>query len=138
MDTLQAALLLPKLEILPEEILARNRVAAGYTERLSRLPALQTPWVPEGIRSAWAQYSILTDRRDEIQAGLKAKGIPTAVYYPKPLHLQTAYAGLGYKQGDFPESESASNRIFSLPMHPYLTEGQIAMIAREIAAASRV
>ncbi len=135
MDTLQAALLLPKLEILPEEIMARNRVAAGYTERLSRLTGLQTPCVPEGLRSAWAQYSILTDRREDIQAALKAKGIPTAVYYPKPLHLQTAYAGLGYKQGDFPESESASRRILSLPMHPYLTAGQVEMIAKEVAAA---
>ncbi len=88
--------------------------------------------VPEGFRSAWAQYSLLTDRREDVQSALKAKGIPTAVYYPKPLHLQTAYAGLAYKEGDFPESESASRRIFSLPMHPYLTDRQIAMIAREI------
>lgn len=132
MDTLQAAVLLPKLEILPEEITARNRAAAGYTERLSRLPALLTPRVPDGVRSAWAQYSILTDRRGDIQSGLKAKGIPTAVYYPKPLHLQTAYADLGYREGDFPESESASRRILSLPMHPYLTDEQITRITREI------
>ncbi len=134
MDTLQAALLLPKLEILPEEIAARNRVAARYTERLSRIRSLQTPRVPEGLLSAWAQYSVLADRREEIQAALKAKGIPTAVYYPKPLHLQTAYSGLGYREGDFPASESASRRIFSLPMHPYLTEGRITRIAREVAA----
>ena len=135
MDTLQAALLLPKLEIFPEEIVARNRVAARYTEQLSAHESLQTPVVPEGYRSAWAQYSLLTDRREDIQSALKAKGIPTAVYYPKPLHLQTAYAGLGYEEGDFPESESASRRIFSLPMHPYLTDRQIEGIASEITAA---
>jgi dTDP-4-amino-4,6-dideoxygalactose transaminase len=135
MDTLQAALLLPKLEILPEEIAARNRVAARYTEQLSRTRAVETPRVPEGLVSAWAQYSILTDRREGIQTALKAKGIPTAVYYPKPLHLQTAYAALGYKEGDFPVSESSSRRILSLPMHPYLTDRQIMMITREVAAA---
>ena len=132
MDTLQAALLLTKLEIFPEEIVSRNRVAARYTELLSPHEALRTPHVPEGLLSAWAQYSPLTDRREDIQSALKAKGIPTAVYYPKPLHLQTAYAGLGYKEGDFPESESTSRRIFSLPMHPYLTESQISMLSEEL------
>ena len=132
MDTLQAALLLAKLEIFPEEIEARNRVAGRYTEMLSPCDSLQTPSVPQGRKSAWAQYSLLADRREAIRAALQEKGVPTAVYYPKPLHLQTAYAGLGYKEGDFPESESASRRILSLPMHPYVTDGQIEMIAREI------
>jgi UDP-2-acetamido-2-deoxy-ribo-hexuluronate aminotransferase len=132
MDTLQAALLLPKLAIFPEELVARNRVASRYTECLSPLPSITTPHVPEGYRSAWAQYSILTDSRDQIQAHMKAKGIPTAVYYPKPLHLQTAFAGLGYKEGDFPASESAARRIVSLPMHPYLTDRQLARIAEAL------
>jgi len=135
MDTLQAALLLPKLKIFPEELAARNRVANRYTEWLSSHESLQTPYTPEGLRSAWAQYSVLTDRRGDIQSALKAKGIPTAVYYPKPLHLQTAFARLGYKERDFPASESAAQRVFSLPMHPYLTDRQIAMIAREVADA---
>jgi dTDP-4-amino-4,6-dideoxygalactose transaminase len=134
MDTLQAALLLPKLEIFTEEIRARNRVAHRYTELLSPHKSLQTPYIPEGLRSAWAQYSLLTDRRGDIQSALKAKGIPTAVYYPKPLHLQTAFARLGYKEGDFPASESAARRVVSLPMHPYLTNRQIAMIATEVEA----
>jgi dTDP-4-amino-4,6-dideoxygalactose transaminase len=69
-----------------------------------------------------------------MQSALKAKGIPTAVYYPKPLHLQTAFARLKYKEGDFPASESAARRIVSLPMHPYLTTRQISMIATEVAA----
>jgi UDP-2-acetamido-2-deoxy-ribo-hexuluronate aminotransferase len=134
MDTLQAALLLPKLEIFPGELAARDRVANRYTELLSSHESLQTPYIPEGLQSAWAQYSILTDRRGDIQSALKAKGIPTAVYYPKPLHLQTAFTGLGYKEGDFPASESAARRIVSLPMHPYLTDRQITMIATEVTA----
>lgn len=135
MDTLQAALLLPKLKIFPEEIVARNRVATRYTEFLSPVESLQTPRIPEGLQSAWAQYSILADRREQILSALKAKGIPTAVYYPKPLHLQTAYAGLGYQEGSFPASESASRRIFSLPMHPYLLDEQIRRIAHELTTA---
>jgi UDP-2-acetamido-2-deoxy-ribo-hexuluronate aminotransferase len=87
------------------------------------------------LQSAWAQYSLLADRREDVQSALRAKGIPTAVYYPKPLHLQTAYGGLGYKEGDFPESESAARRIFSLPMHPYLLDEQIRMIAHELTLA---
>jgi len=135
MDTLQAALLLPKLEIFPEEIVSRNRVAARYTEQLSPCESLQIPRVPEGVQSAWAQYSLLADHREDVRSALRAKGIPTAVYYPKPLHLQTAYGGLGYKEGAFPESESASRRIFSLPMHPYLSDEQIRMIAHELTIA---
>jgi dTDP-4-amino-4,6-dideoxygalactose transaminase len=74
--------------------------------------------------SAWAQYSVLAKdetHRTQLQAKLKETGIPTAIYYPKPLHLQTAFKPLGYKEGDFPISEDFSGRIFSLPMHPYLT-----------------
>jgi dTDP-4-amino-4,6-dideoxygalactose transaminase len=72
----------------------------------------------------WAQYSVLAKdhrQRERIQSALKDQNIPTAIYYPKPLHLQTAFAVLGYAEGDFPASEDASQRIFSLPMHPYLT-----------------
>jgi dTDP-4-amino-4,6-dideoxygalactose transaminase len=75
------------------------------------------------MRSVWAQYSVLAgdgESRSILQAKLKDGGIPTAVYYPLPLHLQTAYAYLGYRKGDFPVSEDSASRIFSLPMHPYL------------------
>jgi len=147
LDTLQAAILLAKFEIFPEEIELRQQVAQCYSQLLSarsaRLPQevfslgrqsrpagrselsfeLSVPHVPTGLQSAWAQYSLLT--RDEaqrslLQAKLKEAGIPTAIYYPKPLHLQTAFAFLGYKEGDFPISEDCAKRIFSLPMHPYL------------------
>jgi len=118
LDTLQAAVVLAKLAVFPDEVEARQRVAERYAERLGNV--LEVPHVPGGCRSAWAQYSVLCDGRNEVQAALKASGVPTAVYYPKPLHLQTAYAGLGHGAGDFPVSERTSERIFSLPMHPYL------------------
>ena len=97
--------------------------------------AVVVPAVPQGLASAWAQYSILVPGRDRdaVIAKLREAGVPSMIYYPKPLHLQEAYAGLGYAAGDFPVSEQASRDILSLPMHPYLEEGQI----REIAAAVR-
>jgi len=78
------------------------------------------------------QYSVLakdTASRSRLMANLKDAGVPTAIYYPKPLHLQTVFAGLGYKKGDFPVSENCAERIFSLPMHPYLTKGEQKKIA---------
>lgn len=128
LDTIQAAVLLAKLSIFPEEVALRNAVAARYSEMISNrsgVVPLTRPSVPEGFRSAWAQYSLLAESRDHrarIQARLKAAGIPTAVYYPTPLHLQTAFADLGGRAGDFPVSEDLSTRMFSLPMHPYLEE----------------
>lgn len=132
LDTLQAAILLAKFAIFPEEVELRNQVAQRYASLLTphashstHDPSLLTPYVPAGYTSAWAQYSLLA--RDEahrtaLMEKLKAAGIPTAIYYPKPLHLQTAFAPLGYKPGAFPVSEDAASRIFSLPMHPYLQE----------------
>jgi len=130
LDTLQATILIPKLEIFPEEIKARQKVAKQYTERLKEL--LVTPFIPDGYESAWAQYSVLTKNREALQAGLKNKGIPTMVYYPKPLHLQDAFKYLNYKPGDFPLSEKISKEIVSLPMHPYLTEDEIEKITNII------
>ena len=121
LDTLQAAILLAKFAIFPEEIDLRQEVARRYNELLAGV--VTTPEIPEGYRSAWAQYSILARdgaERSALMAKLKEAGIPTAIYYPKPLHRQTAFAGLGYKEGDFPVSEDCARRIFSLPMHPYL------------------
>ena len=128
LDTLQAAILIPKLEIFSRELESRRNVAKRYTELLSLKKDLLTlPQVFPGLKSAWAQYSILaadSEVRNNIQDSLKEKDIPTAVYYPTPLHLQTAFADLGYKKGDFPVSEDCSSRIFSTPMHPYLTENE--------------
>ena len=90
------------------------------------------PLYKNDYKSVWAQYSILardSEHRDRLQAKLKQEGIPSAIYYPKPLHLQTAFSYLGYEAGDFPVSEDCSQRIFSLPMHPYLTESDQEKIA---------
>ena len=111
------------------EIRLRDTVAAKYTERLRS--KVITPSIPDGYVSAWAQYSIVAesvDHRTEIQGRLKNHDIPTAIYYPIPLHLQTAFTKLRYRKGDFPASESTSERIFSLPMHPYLTKTDIEKI----------
>ncbi len=118
MDSLQAAVLLAKMEIFPEEIEMRQEVAARYSQMLDG--AVKVPKVLAGNISAWAQYSVLHPRRDDIIKKLRENGIPTAVYYPIPLHLQEAFADLGYRKGDFPVAEKIAGEIFSLPMHPYL------------------
>ena len=118
LDTLQAAVLLAKLEIFDQEVTARQRVAQHYSEALH--PVVEVPLVDPACTSVWAQYSVLSLHRELLLQKLQAAQIPTAIYYPLPLHLQRAFAHLGYKPGDFPVSESASRRIFSLPMHPYL------------------
>lgn len=125
LDTLQAAILLAKFDIFPEEISLRQEVAQRYASLLTPNSSLLTPHVAAGYKSAWAQYSILAadeSNRSALMDKLKTAGIPTAIYYPKPLHLQQAFSELGYKRGDFPVSEKAASRIFSLPMHPYLAE----------------
>ena len=118
LDTLQAAVLLAKLEIFDQEVTARQRVARQYSEALHRV--VEVPFVDPACTSVWAQYSVLSEHRELLLQKLQEAQIPTAIYYPLPLPLQRAFAHLGYKPGDFPVSESASRRIFSLPMHPYL------------------
>jgi UDP-2-acetamido-2-deoxy-ribo-hexuluronate aminotransferase len=120
LDTLQAAILLPKLEIFESELKKRQEVAGRYSSVLKEF--VKVPHIPDGLTSAWAQYSVVTDHREAYLEMLKQRGIPTAIYYPRPLHLQTAFVQLGYRQGDFPLAEQMSERIFSLPMHPYLNE----------------
>ncbi len=132
LDTLQAAILLAKLDIFEDEIGRRQEAADRYTRSLSELPGLITPSVPNNYASVWAQYSVLAEdaaHRTALQTKLKKAGIPTAIYYPKPLHLQTAFAHLPYRQGDFPVSEQIADRIFSIPMHPYLTADQQDQVA---------
>ena len=136
MDTIQAAVLLSKFEIFPEEVELRQRVAESYRDLLLNLDSITLPQVPEGVKSVWAQYSILArdeTHRSRLQAKLKEARIPTAIYYPKPLHLQTAYRALGYLEGDFAVSEDCSRRILSLPMHPYLSIAEQERIAQTIA-----
>jgi UDP-2-acetamido-2-deoxy-ribo-hexuluronate aminotransferase len=118
LDTLQAAVLLVKLEIFDQEVAARQIVARQYTEGLQGLVGV--PSVAPVGTSVWAQYSVESEARAAIQSRLQEAGVPTAIYYPKPLHLQEVFRDLGYGPGAFPASEAAAARIFSLPMHPYL------------------
>ena len=119
LDTIQAAVLLAKLEVFERELLLRAEVAERYRERLDGV--VQTPWIEEGNRSVYAQYTIEVEDRELVANLLREEGIPTAIHYPIPAHLQPAFANLGYAKRDFPNSERAADRVLSLPMHPYLT-----------------
>ena len=134
LDTLQAALLLPKLAILNDEIAARERLAAHYDAALAGAVAL--PGRRAGRQSAWAQYTIQVEQRDRVAAVLQAQGIPTAVYYPRPMHLQSAYIAYGDGPGSLPVSERLSERVLSLPMHPYLNDTSAERICAAVRAVS--
>ncbi|WP_375269397.1 DegT/DnrJ/EryC1/StrS family aminotransferase [Phenylobacterium sp.] len=118
MDTIQAAVLLQKLSIFSDEIAARNRVADRYAQGLSDV--VTVPKVIEGGVSVWAQYTIECDDRDGLAAHLKAADIPTAVYYPIPIHKQGVYSGYPVGPGGLPVTQAKAERVISLPMHPYL------------------
>lgn len=135
LDTMQAVVLLAKLKVFDDEMDARNRVAAAYTAALQGV--IKTPVVPEGSTSAWAQYTLVAQsnaHREEIISGLKAQGIPAMVYYPKPVHLSTAYSDMGYGEGSLPVCEDLSRRVVSLPMHPYLTDEEISRVSKAVIA----
>lgn len=131
LDTIQAAVLNVKLKHYPKDLALRQSVAANYTAALSDKHYI-LPTVNPNCISAWAQYSIRVKGREDIQKKLQDAGIPTAVHYPMPLHLQEAFAYLGYSQGDFPMSELIADEIMSLPMNPYLSDQEINYIAREL------
>lgn len=134
LDTIQAAILLEKLAIYANEIEKRQALAARYTRGLHN--HFTTPHVPDGYRSIWAQYTLQTKdtaQRDAAIAKLKAEGIPSVVYYPKPLHTQQAYCDFPTDPSGLPESEKAAMSVFSIPMHPYQTDEDT---ARVIAALS--
>ena len=126
MDTIQAAILLEKLKIYDFEIERRNDVANSYAKYLDS--SIKTPTIPQGQGSVWAQYSILVEDREKLKEDLAERNIPTAIFYPIPIHLSSAYSHLGYSVGDFPVSEAISKKIISLPMHPYMNESTIKMI----------
>jgi UDP-2-acetamido-2-deoxy-ribo-hexuluronate aminotransferase len=128
LDTLQAAILLPKLEILDDEIAARQRVAESYDQVLLPLGVI-TPKVKVECKSAWAQYTIRIGNRDRVQASLHAAGIPTTVHYPLPLNKQPAVEDISAL---LPEGDLAAQEVLSLPMHPYLIESDIELIAQNI------
>ena len=131
LDTIQAAILIEKLAILPDEMEARQRVAARYNAGLA--PFVKVPEIPIGSRSAWAQYAIESSDRDGLKAHLQENGVPSVIYYVKPLHQQVAYSGFPVAPGGLPVSESLPERILCLPMHPYLTDEDIERIVGAVA-----
>ena len=120
MDTLQAAILLEILEVFPVELQKREQLGQTYSSELVHLDGLETPRIGDYNNSVYAQYTILSDQRDDIQKSLKEKGIPSVSYYSVPLHLQPVFENLGHKEGDFPIAEKVANQCLSLPMSPYL------------------
>jgi UDP-2-acetamido-2-deoxy-ribo-hexuluronate aminotransferase len=127
-DTLQAAVILAKWPHFEWEVEQRGRIGARYSRLLNG--ACAVPEVNPGNSHVYAQYTVRIADRDAVAEKLKARGIPTAVYYPKCLHEQPVFGALGYRHGDFPESEKASCEVLSLPMHPFLADGdQDAIVA---------
>ena len=120
LDTIQAAILLEKLAAFPGEIASRNRAADRYAKGLQG--AVRTPAVIEGGVSTWAQYTVEAEDRDGLAAALKDQGVPTAIYYPRPLHLQTAYRDFPVGGNGLPVTMDKAGRVISLPMHPDLDE----------------
>lgn len=134
LDTLQAAILLVKLEAFMEyELETVNWIAGVYNDKLRDI--VEVPIVPEGFYSSWAQYTITLDsgaRRDALQRSLADRGIPSMVYYPRPLHTQTAFASMTVDSSLFPNSRKTAETVLSLPMHPYLSEEDIERITRAV------
>jgi dTDP-4-amino-4,6-dideoxygalactose transaminase len=128
LDSMQAAVLIEKLKIFADEIAARNRVASAYNAALGDV--CDVPLVPDGYTSVWAQYTVRVpaERRAAVLDSLKADGIPTAIYYPKPLHRQEAYRKYPVAANGLPVTDAICAEVFSLPMHPYLDEGTQARI----------
>jgi len=138
LDTLQAAVLLAKLEVFDDEIVQRDRLGSRYSELLSGV--VTTPFVETHNTCVYAQYTIQVENRSTFQDLLREEGVPTAVHYPVPLHLQPAFASAELGRGSFPHAEAAAERVVSLPMHPYLSEDDqrnIALAVRKAAAGAR-
>lgn len=132
LDTLQAAILIEKLKVFPAELVQRQAVADRYAASLP--DSVTVPTVPDGYSSSWAQYTIQVDDRDGLIAHLRSKDIPTAVYYPRPLHLQTAYRDFPMAAGGLGVSERLAGRVLSLPMHPYLSESDQKRVVEAVAS----
>ncbi|GIU12481.1 DegT/DnrJ/EryC1/StrS family aminotransferase [Shewanella morhuae] len=135
LDTIQAAVLLPKLEVLDVEIKLRQKVAELYTSKLSKIAGITTPSTLDGYTSAWAQYTLMAkddEHRTQIMEHLKNNDVPTAIYYPIPLHEQKVFNSLEYASDAFEVSSNVAKRVFSLPMHPYLQAEDIDKICKLI------
>ena len=133
LDTIQAAVTLAKLDIFDGEIEKRNQVADRYSASLrSGTLEVTVPEVGEGNTSVWAQYTVLAENPEALQATLKEQGIPSVSYYAVPLHVQPVFANLGHKRGDFPVTEQVASQGLSLPMNPYLTEEEIEQVCKAL------
>jgi dTDP-4-amino-4,6-dideoxygalactose transaminase len=132
LDAIQAAFLRIKLRHLSTWNEGRRRAAARYREALAGIPEILLPVETPHNRHVYHLFVIRADRRDDLQEHLTACGIGTGLHYPRPLHLQNAYRGLGLSRGDFPVSEKAADEILSLPMFPELTESQVGLVADAI------
>lgn len=130
LDTLQAAVLSVKLAAFEGEIEARNKLAGHYNAELPDV--VETPHIMPNALSSWAQYVIKTERRDALQAYLKEKGVPTMVYYPSPMHFQTAYKHFGDGPGSLPVSEGLCSKVMALPMHPYMDDETAGFITESV------
>ncbi len=130
LDTLQAAVLLVKLEVFDQEIQRRNEVAQLYSAALGDI--VQVPYIESYNTCAWAQYTVRVPNRDHVQRVLSEMDIPTAVHYPKPIHLQPVFANLGLGKGSFPISERASEEVLSLPMHPYISDSDVRKVTNSL------
>lgn len=129
MDTLQCAIVNIKLKHYKKDLALRQEVAEKYTKALQDKDIV-LPFIDKNTTSVFAQYSIRVKERDKLQTKLKEKGIPTAVHYPMPLHLQECFEYLNYTKGDFPIAEQISQEIMSLPMNPYISDDEIAYITK--------
>ncbi|MFO7803267.1 MAG: DegT/DnrJ/EryC1/StrS family aminotransferase [Desulfovermiculus sp.] len=139
LDTLQAAIVLAKFDIFPQEVELRQQAGQRYTALLQDVPGVTPPLIKPDRTSVYAQYTVQVPDRDQVQAALKDQGIPTAVHYPVPLYRQPAFAGLGLDPAVYPVAEKVSRRVVSLPMHPYLTreeQEKVCAVLREAAGES--
>jgi len=130
LDSIQAAVLLAKMEIFPDEVAARHRLGERYATLIAEKfgtgaqARVRAPVVEQFNTCVYAQYTVEVEQREIVETRMKSLGVPTAVHYPLALHMQPVFKHLGYSEGDFPLSESAARRVISLPMHPYLTDAQ--------------
>lgn len=138
MDTLQCAVILAKLDIFDWEIAERIRIGRAYRDMIAAIPGIRAPVVRNDRTCVWAQFTVQTDKRDAVIASLREVGVPTAIHYPIPLHKQPAYRSLCRAVGGVGVSESVSQRVLSLPMHPYLDEATMRTIVHALEKATKL
>lgn len=135
LDTLQAALLIAKLDAFADEVEARGRIGERYSRLLADIPGVVVPYLDPRTTSVYAQYTILVPNREQVQHRLSERGVPTAVHYPVPLHLQPVFSNSGKGEGSYPVAESVAQQVISLPMHPYLNVATQDVIVDAVRAA---